>query len=213
MKWNLSKIELSESEKIWLHEVYQLFLRNHFKPDITMLKRKLMLKLDSNFDQNKINNFLLRYGKELTPLGVYYFDPKTKVFTEIDNLLNTIKREISINEISNISVKDLSKITNFSLNKINQLLFLISSLGFRFWSGAGLEKNGHYIYLNLDREDVIDEYINFKNINKLIKERFIANLIFENRKFQKPKVNVINHSIDFVNYERLISLKEIKKSN
>jgi hypothetical protein len=216
MNQNLKEQKLSKNEELWLNEVYQLFLKNELEPDIKTIKRKLISDLDSNFNPKKINTFLLRYGNKITPFGVRYFDKNTDYLPEIDFLLKTIKGLLSDNDIKKIRVKELSKITSLSIKKISQLLHLISSFhSSNFWCGSSHELNGKgYISIDVDREDVRDEYIAYTNIDEFLKKENMFGRVLKSElhnSINKNKPNqTYKHLQFFVDPERIQELKEIK---
>jgi hypothetical protein len=210
-----SPLELTKSEELWLNEIYKLFLENVFKPDIKSLKRKIMSQLNPHFDPSNINSIYLKNGNKITPFGIKHIDPKTYCFQEIDLVIKAIKNLLNDSEIKKIRIKDLSKITKLSISKLSQLLHLISTFdGSNFWSGHGYENNGNFIYINVDSEDVIDEYISYIDIEDYLKkENFMMRAfksILERNKNEKNLIRAKDHTNIFVEDERIVELKKIK---
>lgn len=161
------KLKLSQSDRIWLKEIYRGFKTGQ---QITsrVLKVKLLNKLSKNFDPKDIDPRLLRDEKNITLFGILHIDPKTDLIGKCDKFIRTIREQIIENpETDQIKMDKISKATNVPQNELRKVLDKISDLG-HFWSSSSHDPNNEVVGFGVGDDRVFDEYLKYEGLEKLI---------------------------------------------
>lgn len=180
MKFNFKKLKISASQKVWLNELYDEYQKNEWV-NINHIKRKVWQKLTNNFKPEDIPGVLVR-NNNITPIGIYHLDPKTKIFDELDKVLSSMKKlliekystdEIELTDLvdksglSEMEVKRLIKLIANSSNSLNQLTINSKS-----------SNNIHQkYYIDVRNHATVDKILQFETIEKFIKEEVNPNKV------------------------------------
>lgn len=166
MPYSFPIIQINDAEKLWLKEVYDSFKKNEIVEN-SILKIKLWDSLPKGFNPKNIDIRLLR-NDGITLLGIWHIDPGTNLVGIVDRTIKTIRGCIIKNpkEIQ-ITCDRVSSMLNISPEVASQVLKLIGHLG-TFWSGASCSGAG-YSSISINREDVIEEYLNYEGIEEIMK--------------------------------------------
>lgn len=143
-------LNLSDDEKKYLKEIYSRFVLNedeNLKPYSVVAK--LWKYPPTDFSPENISPMLLNRGVEITPLGIYQIDPKSKLLLLVENILHllrdTIHKNEGVEEISNRTVLDAFPGTQF--NEIYLAFKLIYRLG-SFSTGMSHSTNEASLRIN-----------------------------------------------------------------
>jgi hypothetical protein len=167
-------IQLTESELIWLKEVYKYFLGN---TDVArrVIKIKLLDKIPPTFNPMVINSVLLQHGNKITLAGIMYVDPNSPFLTLCDKYITYIKNKIlkdpSTSEIYGQNISDEISINGEDLIKI---LNKLNGLG-SFSNGYSTSAKGVF-NITIGNDEVYDELLNFTDIKSLILKKIKTSL-------------------------------------
>lgn len=171
---DISSINISLEQKIWLLRVYELFLRGEAVAGHVM-KREIYLP--ESFKYEDIDKRLLDIkNNQLTILGLYVVNPCDPVFEKLDVIFSYIKKLISENSrIETLFVKDLSKRMNISERDVSVALNLAATgRGFSWMccSRGGNKMRKHYIgtivTLGLNCDKCVDFYSGYHDFAELL---------------------------------------------
>lgn len=162
-------LNLSDDEKKYLQEVYSRFVVHedeNLKP--YTLVAKLWKYPPTNFSPENISPILLNRGIEITPLGIYQIDPKSKLLILVENILHllrdTIHKNEGVEEVSNRTVLDAFPGTQF--NEIYLAFKLIYRLG-SFSTGMSHSTNAAILRINSDA--IYKNILGFSGLNHYYK--------------------------------------------
>jgi hypothetical protein len=166
MEYTFKKVTLSEYERLWLTEVYQ---SQEF--DVKKTKVKLYGQIPKNFDARQIDQHLYRYD-HLTLVGIWKIDPKSKVFSDVAQVISKIKEMILRSPgIDRVSAVDLSKNTGLQEHDVEVALWLMADLGDFRGGASGNSNNSGYSSLTFPPGDNgYDAYLAYENLNDLMEE-------------------------------------------
>lgn len=194
MKYAYQSLKLSNSERLWLSEVF----KGNTNP--RKIRARLWGQLDKNFDPNSIDKSLL-WGTTLSLIGIWYLDRESPLFEQVDKLIKTIREQmIKCPDMERISSEKLSKLAAIPQEDVEIALHYMSQLG-HFFSSASL-KSGKpgYCEFTFSDEDGFEDYFRYESIDQLMEERF-------NSKRLVP----ITGSSDFSVSERPLTMAEMKR--
>lgn len=179
MGYSFKKIKLSNSEKLWLKEMYLC-------KDVKKAKVTLWGKLSENFNPQEIDNKLFR-NDHLTLIGIWHVNPKNPVFEQVDEIIKSIKELININPgIDKITASEISKKTEIKERDVEIGLYLMSEIGRFFSSAEGISKGIGYSSLKFSANEY-DEYLAYNNLDDLMEKFYsqkppeLSNSLRENR--------------------------------
>ena len=87
--YSFKKHPLSEPERLWLKKVYE---SEKFDPKVA--KVELIERLPPKFNPKLIDPRLLREGKYLTLIGLWYADPNAPLLKDVEKVILAIKKMI-----------------------------------------------------------------------------------------------------------------------
>lgn len=204
----LPLLNLSNDEKKYLQEIYSRFVIHedeNLKP--YTLVAKLWKYPPTNFSPENIPPILLNRGIEITPLGIYQINPKSKLLILVENTLHllrdTIHKNEGVEEISNKTVLDA-----FPGTKFNDI-YLAFKLIYRLGSfSTGMSHSTNVASLRIDSDAVFKNILGFNSL-----AHYYRTVGF------KTNINSINGSNDDFQLNELatkdnsnpISLDEVKR--
>ena len=174
MELCLPKIELIDSEKIWMLHLWKKIKKNE-KISYRSMRIALYNKLPVEFKPQQIDDRLVGFdGESITLLGVYLIDPAYNIIKKADLVLLSIKQLLLENtEIERIEAKTIAEIVKMTISDVGIILKLISPYG-HFWSSAtNNQEYFGYISISLSQENkVFDQYLSFTNAEELINKYY-----------------------------------------
>lgn len=133
-------IVVTPDQKIWLDTVYQ---RTKSKEEIRVriLKSLLYKRLPEDFNPDKIDSRLLRYGTEITLIGIDYLDPEFNIFDKTNQIISAIK-ECILNqpEDESLEISKVQEITNLDGSDLTLILEGLRFYG-SFYNGSSSSEN------------------------------------------------------------------------
>lgn len=163
----LQKIEITESEKIWLTECWN-HLRNHNSVEsYKHVKIKTLNKIPKDFKPWKINDRLIRENVEITLEGVIALNLEKDLFNIGNKIFAYIKKEL---------FKDVDK-KDFDLNliadcieeerRLTKIAFkLFSNESLSLWNSAGSKSDGFsYDSISIGNSS-FDTYMDFDSMSE-----------------------------------------------
>lgn len=185
----LKNVKLDDSEQLWLAELYEFYKKREFISTLS-LRRKLFSKLDKSFDPQSIDNILVKYGYQLTPLGILYVDPDSKILERIDHFLRGLKKHLLNNfKKDKFLVEDILNALELSKDEFSIILDLIKQTASQpfqsIFEVADLDQKGQGI--DFHSSEVIEEIINYESIEKFVEEKI---LYPNNQSQQKEATNL-----------------------
>lgn len=167
-----SPIPITEPEHIWLQEAYRRFRAR--KPiDVTSMRLTLRDKLPSNFSSSKIRAGLLLHDGYPSLVGILAIDPDSGYLRDTELVIRAI-RDLLIDQpdTKTITAADIAGELDFREEYTQMLFGLMSSAG-SFWSSAqGTPSQSGYSSITVDREDNIQEFLGFDNLEAQLRRRF-----------------------------------------
>lgn len=162
MSYSFKEIKLSDSEKLWLKEIYETE-----KFDIKKAKVKLWGKLSKDFKPQKIDYRLFR-DNHLTLIGIWHVYPDSPVFEQVDKIIISIKELLFSNPgVDKVTAIGISKRTGIRERDVEIGLYLMSEMGRFFSSATGVSTGIGYSSLSFSA-DQYDEYLEYNNLNDLM---------------------------------------------
>lgn len=162
MSYSFKEIKLSDSEKLWLKEIYETE-----KFDIKKAKVKLWGKLSKDFKPQQIDYRLFR-NNHLTLIGIWHVYPDSPVFEQVDKIINSIKELIFSNPgVDKVTAIGISKRTGIGERDVEIGLYLMSEMGRFFSSATGVSTGIGYSSLSFSADEY-DEYLAYNNLNDLM---------------------------------------------
>lgn len=187
INWPIVK-KPTPAERIWLEEVYT-WIKNHEYPDYRKIKTKLLKKLPERFNPSHIDSRVGGYkGTNLTLLGIYTIDPKSKLIDKMNLVINCI-RELLIKDstLTKIKTEDISRRCKLSQAEVGLALKFTGTYG-TFWQVATHSKGYGYDEIDIQSNDeIFDNYLDFSSIEDLINNYYKKKE--EEAKAEKEKKN------------------------
>lgn len=192
--YSLPRLSLSESESVWLREVYECF-KNGEKVDIKALKVKLRGQIPTDFEPKMIDGRLLLHGRHITLYGIWHVDHDTQLLDEADQVIRAIGSLIYTNtKRETIISSEVADLTGLAQSKVEFLIKEIRLFGF-FWSDVAMASEDGYFQVEVNDERVFDEYYQYEGIEKVfvnLNARREALTNPENNPDDKRKVFVVH---------------------
>lgn len=199
MTSHIQTLQLTDSEKLWLNELYEAFkkeihltvleelwlteLYEFYKKEIYLtplnLKRKLWPKLDEDFDPYKMDRRLIRHGCQLTPLGIFYLDSESNILERINSVMkglqNLVHKNFRDDRISMKVVLDELSISEKDLFRTLELIKQSIAGSFQYtwdelYSADSKEKEKALLFQS---DAAIEEILNYKGIEKFVAEKIL----------------------------------------
>jgi hypothetical protein len=124
MDYNFPKIDLNDSDIVWLKELYACY-KNKEYPNIRKLKRKLFGKIPLEFEPYKINRLLVK-SNFITPIGIWHIDHETDIFKNIDKIFTgLLELIVSDYEKNKFPIDELSDKISLSVDEIEKIFKLL----------------------------------------------------------------------------------------
>lgn len=179
MKYDFPKIDLTDSQKLWLEELYSAFKNDEYV-DPTHIKRKLWNVLSDDFNPNDLDHRLV-VSNHITPLGIWHLDPKTDVIDRIDKILTALKEllkeKFNVNEIEII---DLAKKSNINLDEVERNLKLIastsksSSISQITINSKSNAQNQRVLYIDVRSPELVEKILRYEGVEKFIHDEVLS---------------------------------------
>ncbi len=168
MSHSFKNHKISDAEGLWLREVYKA---EEFDPKIA--KVRLRDKLPKGFNPKEIDQRILRDGKNLTIIGVWYADPTAVILKHIETVILAIKDLIIKNPgVEVITAKQVSASTDLEESLVEIALWNMSGLGRFFSSASGSSDAKGYSQIQLSEDDSYDAYLDFDNLENLMENYY-----------------------------------------
>lgn len=169
-KDDFPKLPLTPNVATWLNSAYvQLRQGKQIKP--TEMLVELWTSLSEDFDYETIDSRLMRFGVDLTLLGILHVDPATDLVEKTDKVIRFI-RELIIREpaIGAVTSEQISEDLTIPEQDVALIFGLISHLG-DFWNGgAGYGDKPGYYSVTIRDEKVKRQYLKYRGIDELLKK-------------------------------------------
>lgn len=166
MKYNYQSLTLSDSQRLWLSEIFK------GNTSRRKIRARLWKQLELDFDPNSIDKSLL-WGATLSLIGIWYIDSKSALFEQVDKLIKTIREQIiSDPDLESISSEELSELTAIPKEEVELALHYMCQLGHFFSSASGESGKPGYTKLDFLDENAFDDYLRYQSLDQLLEERF-----------------------------------------
>jgi len=166
MKYNYQSLTISESQKLWLSEIFK------GNTSRRKIRARLWKQIEADFDPNSIDKSLI-WGTKLSLIGIWYIDSKSALFGQVDKLIKTIRNKIINNpDLESISSDELSKLTVIPQEDVELALHYMCQLGHFFSSASGKTAKLGYTKLDFSDEKAFDDYLRYQSLDELLEERF-----------------------------------------
>nr|WP_294862191.1 P-loop NTPase fold protein [uncultured Fluviicola sp.] len=191
-------LSLSDDEKKYLREIYSRFIAHddeNLKP--YTLVAKIWKYPPADFNPENISPILLNRGIEITPLGIYQIDPKSKLPTLVENILHLLRDIIHKNEgIEEISSRTV--LEAFPDTKFNDI-YLAFKLIYRLGSfSTGMSHSTNVASLRISSDAVYKNILGFNSLANYYKSvGFKANPVEESDNDFQLDGLVVNDSTDW----------------
>ena len=168
MNYSYKLHQLSDAEKLWLHEAGR---STPFNPKIA--KVNLFGKIPADFNPTAIDPRLYTYGK-LTLIGRWYIEPKSSLFGAVDKVILAIRESILANpEVESFTAKDIAHQTDLDEGLVTRSLHEISQIGHFFSSASGPVNSETITNIQLTGENSFDEYLRYKSLDELLERVYV----------------------------------------
>jgi TIR domain len=169
-KQNFPRIAISPEVAIWLKEAYTR-LRNGKQINPTEMLVELWSNLPEDFDYSRIDSRLMRFGVDLTLLGVLHVDAATDLVEKTDQVIRFTRELIRKQPgIGAITSEQVSEELTIPEEDVALIFGLISHLG-DFWNGgAGHGSRPGYYSVTIRDEKVKREYLRYRSIDELLEK-------------------------------------------
>lgn len=176
MKYEFPKIELTESERIWLSAIYSK-LKEGEEIEPRALKVKLWSKLPKGFDPLTIDRRLVLNGYEITLLGIWHIDPNSDLIRKTDQIITCIRDMILSNhQLKHFPAEDIAASTNIPISDVAMIFakFLHQLGSFQEIATTYIEngKRIGYELIGIETERGFDQYLNYDGMEALMVEFF-----------------------------------------
>lgn len=165
MKFDFSKIKITEEQKIWLKEVYKYQISRK-RYDYREIYSKLHKKLKKGFDPDDIN-FKIFNGNSLTLLGIAMIEPESKIIVNFDKVMQEVRKILLDNpKTKTIKIKNLANSLKLDYKLILSILVRARDIeGFDFLivgeeQSHDLLINSNFVIKNVFGYQGLNHYIN-----------------------------------------------------
>lgn len=181
-KYSFPKIELSESQLMWLRIITNQFLRGYLA-DVDRIKKSLHAqgKWPRNFQPSEIDYRLYQRDNIPTLLGIWHADPQSEWLAKCDELIGYIKTKLPV--VTKIKVAEIAEAIGITQLNASILIHLLPSLGL-YYTAVGLPVRsntvvipgqlGTYDILQLDDPEKMDGYLEYANLEEQIRKVYGA---------------------------------------
>lgn len=187
MAYSFQNVQIAEVERLWLNEQYQ---SQEF--DVKKTKVRLYGKIPHDFDVRAIDLRLIRHD-HLTLIGIWHVDPKSSVFTNVEQVIlhikNLILKKPGVETISASMVAE--EIGVLQESDVATALRLMSDMD-NFTSSASYSNDLRgYSSITFGHDDNgYDAYLAFENIFDLMDEFYLRSAPSQNSiQFFNPLLN------------------------
>lgn len=169
-KRNFPRIALSPEVSIWLKAAYKR-LREGKQINPTEMLVELWSDLPEDFDYNRIDSRLMRFGVDLTLLGILHVDAATDLVEKTDQVIRFTRELIRKHpSIEAITSEQVSEELTIPEEDVALIFGLISHLG-DFWNGgAGHGNRPGYYSVTIRDEKVKREYLKYRSLDQLLEK-------------------------------------------
>lgn len=213
------KLELPRDWKIWLLAAYE-----GLKAGEPIDPPQMLVQLWSeipDFDYKAIDNRLMRYGVELTLIGILQIDPNTELCDQTDQVIRFIRDKIKKQpNIESITAEEVSNALEIPPNSVALIFLLMDHLG-HFWNGAsGHRKLPGYTSITIKDEYVKREYLKYECLESLLFRSVKTDPMASKEMPSQPEF--VHPLLDFKLHERLdqglnwisaLPVNEVKRFN
>jgi hypothetical protein len=201
--YRFPKIELSDSELMWLQIISKGFLGGYLA-DVNQLKKSLHAqgKWPQNFRPSEIDYRLFQRENIPTLLGIWHADPESSWIAKFDELIKYI--QVKLPTTKEIKVTDIAESIGISEANTSLLIHLLPSVGLSYAAvGKPLPRNatvlpgqvGTYATLQLDDPEKMDGYLAYKNLEEQVKN-FYGDQTGENQSDANEELTLANQLYD-----------------
>lgn len=169
-KQDFPRIALLPEVNVWLKAAYTR-LREGKQINPTEMLVELWSDLPEDFDYNRIDRRLMRFGVDLTLLGILHVDAATDLVEKTDQVIRftreLIRKQPSIEAITS---EQISEELTIPEQDVALIFGLISHLG-DFWNGgAGHGNRPGYYSVTIREEKVKREYLKYRSLDQLLEK-------------------------------------------
>ncbi|HAD82876.1 MAG: hypothetical protein A2509_02745 [Candidatus Edwardsbacteria bacterium RIFOXYD12_FULL_50_11] len=166
MAYSFPVIKLTAPQKLWLETSVAFFLRGEPNDRIKM-KIHLFGKLGEEFNVDDIDDRLIGFGMAPTILGLWHVEPNNNLLPLTDKVIKCIRNNIIKDYVKRkYSAEEISNELDVNIDDIEMVFNLMGSLR-GFWDGASGNNIGRYSSIDINREETIDNYLNYVNLEKI----------------------------------------------
>ncbi|MES2514719.1 MAG: P-loop NTPase fold protein [Bacteroidota bacterium] len=167
-KYNFPLITLSQHEEAWLKVVYQKFLNNE-KFEIRFLLSKMWDQIPKEFEPQNISPSLIRFGNQITLLGIWAIDSNSNIFENFDKVVYAVREILkNNNEVRDVSTNDIRQThPELTFEDIFRVFRLLSGLS-DFTNGIGGNDETKIYSIGVSTEEIYRRYRNYKGIEDIV---------------------------------------------
>jgi hypothetical protein len=161
--------ELSPAEKLWLAEAYTRFKRGE-EPNLREMKLSLWNRMPHGFDPQAIDHHLLRFGHQITLLGIWHVAPRSRLFQNTDRVIRGIRDLlIADHKKEEFTASEIAAVTGVTANEVSRIFDILLDIG-DFWTSRGGEGKDRYIRVSELRN--VDAYLNYSDLETAVRTAF-----------------------------------------
>lgn len=162
------KVEVPADSKVWLHAAYE-----RVKAGKPIDPQQMLVELWSeipDFDYKSIDSRLMKFGVELTLIGILQIDPDTELCHQTDQVIRFIKDKIKEQPtVERVFAEEVSETLEIPEQRVALIFVLMRHLG-DFWNGAGGTGNiPGYTSITIKDEHVKREYLKYERLEPLLR--------------------------------------------
>ncbi|HEX7999593.1 MAG TPA: hypothetical protein VF528_14495 [Pyrinomonadaceae bacterium] len=165
---NVSKIKLTEPQKLWLGAICSK-LRNGEPVSARALKVELRDKLPRDFNPSDIDSRLLRHEDQITLLGIGLLDPDSDLVKKADIVILSIRELLLGNpKIKSIAASYVSSDITLPDVEVAIIFKKLAHIGVYHDSGTnyGYGVDG-WLTINIDAR-TFDSYLKYENLEQIL---------------------------------------------
>lgn len=203
MTYNFPRIIVSDTDLIWMKELYSNLRDSKKEFNYREVRAKLWNTLPKDFNPRTIDQRLVLSNGELTLLGIWHVDPDSDLVGNTDQILLRI-RDLLIAEPrkSDFGSEEIASLTGISKNEVAIIFELIVSLGsfVTNMTSNGVERG--YSSISIREESSFNRFMEYDGLEKLLKENFDKTDSKRFAEFTFAASNQPNSSLDQNSYVR-----------
>ena len=164
MEHKSPRIQISETERLWLEKIYEKTKAGD-EIDLRTMRVELWEDLPKDFDPSQIHHGLLHGGTKLTLLGLWLLDPNDEMIRNTERVILAIRKMIIENpKLERVSAEQVAEYLELEHEEVEVIFDLMGPLG-SFWSSGSGSSSGKGLYqIDITRESVLYEYMKFENL-------------------------------------------------